>query len=113
MTVSAAQGASGKIALTGKIVDYENKDNYYEITAHGLVYYSAAKLGTRTLTVNTPGRTRVNFSGYKEDGSFTYSMKPAYATTYYIVRAFAAYTDENGRTVYAYSEPIRVSYNSL
>ena len=113
VTVSAAQGASGKIALTGKIVDYENKDNYYEITAHGLVYYSAAKLGTRTLTVNTPGRTRVNFSGYKEDGSFTYSMKPAYATTYYIVRAFAAYTDENGRTVYAYSEPIRVSYNSL
>lgn len=113
VTVSAKQGASEKIALTGKVEDYENIDHYYDITAHGLVYYSAAKLGTRNLTVNTPGRTRVNFSGYKEDGSFTYSMKPAYASTCYVVRAFAAYTDEDGRTIYAYSSPLLVSYNSV
>ena len=40
-------------------------------------------------------------------------MTPAYATTKYTVRAFLAYTDENGRTVYVYSDPIIVSYNTL
>lgn len=113
VTLSAAAGDNGKIALTGTFVDYENKDSYYEVTAHGLVYYSSAKLGTRSLTVNTPGRTRVNFKSYQSDGSFTYNMTPAYATTQYTVRAFLAYTDANGRTMYAYSAPQMVSYNRL
>ena len=114
VTVSAVRAGSGnKIKLTGTFVDYENADQYYEVTAHGLVYYSTSKLGTRVLTVNTPGRTRVNFSSYKTDGSFSYTMTPAYATTKYTVRAFLAYTDENGRTVYVYSDPIIVSYNTL
>ncbi len=113
VTVSAAQGADGKIALTGTFVDYENVDKYYNVTAHGLVYYSAAKLGTRTLTVNTPGRTRVNFSKYADDGSFTYSMKPAYSNTRYVVRAFLEYPNDAGRTAYIYSNPITVSYDTL
>ena len=99
--------------MTGTFVDYENINNYYEVTAHGLVYYSTTKLGTKTLTVNTPGRTRVNFSSYKTDGSFSYTMTPAFASTRYTVRAFLAYTDDNGRTMYAYSAPIIVSYNNL
>ncbi|MGN0299239.1 MAG: sugar-binding domain-containing protein [Lachnospiraceae bacterium] len=113
VTVSAQAAANGKIALTGKFEDYENSGKYFTVTAHGLVYYSSSKLGTRNLTVNTAGRTRVNFSSYKEDGSFTYNMKPAYASTNYTVRAFLEYKDENGRTMYAYSDPIIVSYNSL
>lgn len=115
VTVSAARASNSnkKITLTGTFVDYENTSKYYEVTAHGLVYYSTTKLGTKTLTVNTPGRTRVNFSSYKTDGSFSYTMTPAFASTRYTVRAFLAYTDANGRTMYAYSAPIVVSYNNL
>lgn len=113
VTVSAIAADNGKIALTGQFMDYGNKDDYYTITAHGLVYYSSAKLGTKNLTVNTPGRTRVNFASYKTDGSFTYNMTPAFGSTKYRVRAFLAYTDENGRTIYVYSDPITVSYNGL
>ncbi|MGM9681440.1 MAG: glycoside hydrolase family 2 TIM barrel-domain containing protein [Eubacteriales bacterium] len=114
VSVSAARAASGtKITLTGKFEDYENISKYHTVTAHGLVYYRASKLGTRILTVNTPGRTKVSFSTYKADGSFSYTMTPAYASTKYVVRAYLAYTDDAGRTVYVYSDPIVVSYNTL
>lgn len=113
VTVSAAAASGNKIALTGTFVDYENATKYFNVTGHGLVYYSTSKLGTRTLTVNTPGRTKVNFGSYKADGSFTYNMTPAYASTRYTVRAFLAYTNAAGNTLYAYSDPIVVSYNSL
>lgn len=114
VSVSAAKAASGtKITLTGTFEDYENLSKYYTVTAHGLVYYSTTKLGTKILTVNTAGRTKVSFSSYKDDGSFSYTMTPAFATTRYTVRAFLAYTDANGRTMYAYSAPIVVSYNGL
>lgn len=111
---SAAPTQEGRLALTGQFVDYENVGNYYDVTAHGLVYLATSKLGTRNLTVNTPGRTRVNFSSYKDDGSFTYNMKPAYTSTKYTVRAFLAYVDpDTGRTVYVYSAPVIVSYQLL
>ena len=114
LTISAAKDPDEtKIVLTGTFTDYENISNYYEITTHGLVYYSTTKLGSRILTVNTPGRTKVNFSTYKEDGSFAYTMKPTSASVRYTVRAFLAYTGEDGRTTYVYSDPIVVSYNSL
>lgn len=112
VTLSVA-ASDGKIVFTGKFEDYANVDQYYDVTAHGFVYYSSSKLGTRTLTVNTPGRTKVSISKYQSNGSFSYSMKPAYATTKYTMRAFLAYTDENGKTVYVYSVPQSVSYNSL
>lgn len=114
VSLSVARAAtSGKIRLTGLFEDYENISKYYEVTAHGLVYISSSKLGTRNLTVNTAGRTRVNFSSYNSDGSFSYTMKPAFASTRYTVRAFLAYKDEYGRTIYVYSNPITVSYNAL
>lgn len=112
VTLSVAAN-NGKIILTGKYEDYENLSKYYTVTAHGIVYYSSSKLGTRTLTVNTPGRTRVNFSKYQEDGSFVYNMKPTSANTKYTIRAFLAYEDKDGRTVYVYSAPKSVSYNGL
>lgn len=114
VTLSAARAGTGiKIKLTGQFEDYENISNYYEVTKHGLVYYSSAKLGTRNLTVDTPGRTRVNFGSYAEDGSFSYSFTPAYANTKYTVRAYLEYTDENGLTRHVYSDPMIVSYNTL
>lgn len=113
VTLSASANA-GKLVLTGCFADYENLEKYYDVTAHGLVYISSAKLGTHNLTVNTAGRTRVNFSGYKADGSFTYQFKPAYGSTRYTVRAFLSYVDPaTGRTVYVYSAPMVVSYDGL
>ena len=113
VSVSVAAAENGKVALTGQFEDFANQDNYYEVTGHGLVYYSTSKLGTRTLTVNTPGRTRVNFSKYTDTGSFTYKMTPAYSNTRYTVRAFLVYTDAQGRTMYAYSNAVTFSYDSL
>lgn len=113
VSVSVSAAENGKVALTGQFEDFENQDNYYEVTGHGLVYYSTSKLGTRTLTVNTPGRTRVNFSKYTDTGSFTYKMTPAYSNTRYTARAFLVYTDAQGRTMYAYSNAVTFSYDSL
>lgn len=113
VTLSAKATDDGKIALTGKFEDYGNIEKYYEVTGHGFVYYSSTKLGSRNLTVNTPGRTKVNMKTYKEDGSYTYNMKPAYSSTKYTVRAYMTYKDAEGKTIYVYSEPKRVSYNGL
>lgn len=113
VTFSAAASSDGKIILTGQFEDFENSGDYYEVTGHGFVYYSSSKLGTKNLTVNTAGRTRVNVKSYKEDGSYSYSFTPAYASTYYTVRAFLVYEDANGITKYAYSNAVRVSYNNL
>ena len=114
VTLSAARADSGiKIKLTGKFEDFDNIEKYYPVTKHGLVYYSFAKLGIKTLTVDTPGRTRVNFGSYAEDGSFSYTFTPAYANTKYTVRAYLQYTDENGLTRHVYSDPMIVSYNTL
>ena len=78
----------GKIRMEGKFEDYKNQEHYYPVTMHGLVYQTKARMGTDSLSVNTPGRTRVTFNGYKEDGSFAYSIKPLYPSTVYVVRAF-------------------------
>ena len=103
----------GKIRMEGKFEDYGKQDHYYPVTMHGLVYQTKARMGTDSLSVNTPGRTRVTFNGYKEDGSFAYSIKPLYPSTVYVVRAFVAYTNPMGRTIYEYSDTQYVSYNQL
>lgn len=113
VTLQATTTSDGRIALTAQFVDYENLDQYYEVTGHGFVYYLESRLGSRNLTVNTPGRSRVNFSKYEADGSYTYNLKPRSASTKYKVCAFLAYKDENGKTVYVYSDTKTVSYNLL
>ena len=106
--------SAGKITITGKVADYANLDDYYEITAHGLLYIQASRIGTRTLTVNTSGRTRVNCSTYNADGSFSYTFKPSSKTTVYAFRAFITYKNpETGATVTVYSPMIRTSYNGI
>ena len=106
VTVSADRISDNRIALTGCFADYESASN---VTGHGLIYLRTDRLGSRTLTVNTAGRTRVSFSGYKSDGSFQYTMYAANSSTEYTVRAFLAYTNDDGRTAYVYSDPITVS----
>lgn len=110
VTVSADRISDNRIALTGCFEDYESASN---VTGHGLIYLRTDRLGSRTLTVNTAGRTRVSFSGYKSDGSFRYTMYVANSSTEYTVRAFLAYTNDDGRTAYVYSDPITVSANDL
>ena len=106
--------SAGKITITGKVADYVNLKDYCEITAHGLLYIQASRIGTRTLTVNTSGRTRVNCSTYNADGSFSYTFKPSSKSTVYAFRAFITYKNpETGATVTVYSPMIRTSYNGI
>ena len=105
---------SGRIVITGQIDDFANLDEYYEITGRGLLYIQTSRIGTRTLTVNTSGRTRVNFSTVSEEGTFTYNLKPSSKSTSYAFRAFVIYKNTvTGKTVTVYSDVIRSSYNGI
>ena len=100
--------------MKGTVNDYENLEDYYPITAHGLVYIQSSKIGTRTLTINTSGRTRVNCSSYTADGSFSYSFKPSNTSTAYTVRAFVSYVDPaTNKTVTVYSAVVKGSYKTF
>ena len=112
-TVSAAKGTSSrKITITGQLSDYANLSDY-NITGHGLIYITATKLGSKTLTINTSGRTKVSFSSYKADGSFSYTFTGSAVSTKYVCRTWVSYVDGSGNTVYVYSDPITVSYSTL
>ena len=114
VSLSLSKNSTGKIVITGKVEDYENLEDYCEITAHGLLYIQNSRIGTRVLTLNTSGRTKVNCSKYAEDGSFTYSMKPSNKNTTFAFRAFVTYTDpETGKPVTEYSDMIRTAYNKI
>lgn len=112
VTLGVSQN-NGKIRLTGSVVDYENSDDYYEVTSHGFVYVTKSLLGAKTLTVNTTGRTKVSINGIGSTGSYSYSMTPKTASTIYAVRAFVTYKNSAGKTVYVYSNPIYTSYNGI
>lgn len=103
-----------RIVITGTVDDYANLNEYYEITAHGFLYINTSRIGSRVLTVNTSGRTRVNFSSYTSDGSFTYNLKPTSTSTSYTIRAFITYKNTvTGQSVTVYSDTVRGSYNTL
>ncbi len=113
VSLSLQQGDNGKIKMTGCFQDYANADNYYTEVEHGFVYMTKTRLGTRSLSVLSPGRTKVTVRGINEDGTYSYSMTPSNKNVVYVIRAFIAYTDENGKTVYVYSSPISKSYNKI
>lgn len=113
-TITAtAVTASSKIKFTGTFVDYENIDKYYEVTEHGIIYITKARLGSKSFTINTSGRTKVSFTSYTSDGSFSYTIKPKNANTYYVARAYLKYVDDDGVTRYVYSDQVVVKYNGL
>ena len=105
---------NGKIVITGKFDNYDKSSEYYDVTEHGILFIQSSRIGTRVMTLNTSGRTKVSFSGYKEDGSFVYNLLPSSATTSYTVRAFLTYIDPiTGKSVTVYSNHFRGSYNSI
>ena len=112
--VSITASANGnKIKLTGQIEDFENINDYYTITDRGLVFTTKLKLGARSLTLNTPGRTRVYFNSVTTTGAFNYSFAPTKTDTLYIARAYATYTNAEGRSVTVYSLPLAVAFEDL
>ena len=112
--VSITASANGnKIKLTVQIEDFENINDYYTITDRGLVFTTKLKLGARSLTLNTPGRTRVYFNSVTTTGAFNYSFAPTKVDTLYIARAYATYTNAEGRSVTVYSLPLAVAYEDL
>ena len=114
VSLSLSKTSAGKIVVTGRVDNYTELDERYQITAHGLVYIQASRIGTRVLTVNTSGRTKVSFTGYGADGSYSYTFKPSSKSTVYAYRAFITYRDtETGATVTVYSGTMRSSYNSI
>ncbi|MCD8381768.1 MAG: hypothetical protein LUC30_02445 [Clostridiales bacterium] len=112
VTLCASQNGE-KIRLTGTITDYENISDYYTVTGHGFVYITKAKLGAKSLSINTSGRTKVTINGIGDTGAYSYSMTPKTSSTVYVIRAWVSYTNSSGKTVYVYSDPIYVSYNNL
>ena len=114
VTLKLDKTSAGKIVITGQVADYANLEDYYEITAHGLLYIQSSRIGTRTLTTNTSGRTKVSFSAYGEDGSYSYTFKPSSKSTTYTFRAYITYRNtETGKTVTVYSNILRTSYNNI
>lgn len=112
--VSITTSANGsKIKLTGQIEDFDNISDYYPITDRGLVFTTKLKLGARSLTLNTPGRTRVYFNSVTTTGAFNYSFAPTRVDTLYIARAYATYTNAEGRSVTVYSLPLAVAFEDL
>ena len=106
--------SAGKIVITGQVDDYENLENYYEITAHGLLYMKSSSLGSRLLTLNTSGRTNVTFGAYNDDGTYSYTFKPTSKTTAYAFRAYITYTDPTtGKSVTVYSTMTTKTYNNI
>ena len=115
VSLSVTTNSDGKIIIKGAVDDFENLDDYCQITSHGVLYIRTSRVGNRLVTVDTNGRTRVNFSAYKPgEGSFTYKMTPVDENANYAIRAFLIYIDQNtGRPVAVYSDMIRGCYNTL
>ncbi|MCD8383326.1 MAG: DUF4982 domain-containing protein [Clostridiales bacterium] len=112
VTLSVEQGTDGKIRLTATVTGADS-DDYYEVTGHGFVYITKAKLGAKALTVNTSSRTKVSVSGFSSGSTYIYSMAPKDASTTYAVRAWITYKNSSGKTVYVYSNTVYTSYNAL
>lgn len=113
VSVFAEPVGDGRIRIIGQYDDYKNISDYRKVTSHGVLYLSSEKLGIRTLSLSTAGRTRVFFAGYNPDGTFSYTMTPANTGTMFTMRAYLTYVDNEGNSVTVYSEPCIASYDSL
>ena len=106
-----------KIQMVATMTGYNDTENYYEITGHGFVYITKTKLGYKTLTVSTTGRTKVTVNGetLSSDGmyKYAYSLTPASSSKVYVMRAWITYEDGDGNTQYVYSDAVSTSYSAL
>ncbi len=112
VTLTTSQN-NGKIRMTGTITGYGDTDNYYEVTGEGFVYITKAKLGAKSLSVNTSGRTKVTITSATSAAIYSYSMTPVSGSTVYAMRAWITYKNSSGKTVYVYSNTVYTSYNAL
>ena len=72
--------------------------NMKYVTEYGFVYGEQADM-----TLETSGRTRIAYSELNADGSYSLDITELTGCT---IRAYAVYTDENGKDQVVYSEPI-------
>lgn len=79
----------------------------YEISSYGFVYIRTSRLGGSELTALTTGRVKVILST-----STSYTIVGTRSDTTYTVRAYISYTDNDGNTVYVYSDAIEVSHDT-
>ena len=104
---------NGRLVLTGIYDDYTNKTSYQSVLTHGIVLIPTASEGSAELSVNTNGRTKIEFNGFKTDGTVRYTFTPAGANVSYTVRAFVSYADPvTGEQVFAYSDILTGDYTT-
>ena len=72
--------------------------NMKYVTEYGFVYGEQADM-----TLETSGRTQIAYSELNADGSYSLDITELTGCT---IRAYAVYTDENGKDQVVYSEPI-------
>lgn len=113
VSISVEKASDHKMKITGTFKDYENSDQYYEVTGKGLVYISSTRLGSKTLTVHTSGRTKVTCKTFSDEGTFSYTMKPTNASAKYTIKAYLSYIDGDGVLRYAYSSQVVTTLNQL
>ena len=102
----------GYMVLTGIYDDYANLDNYLPSLRFGIVLVPTGSLSGE-LSLNTAGRTKIEFSEFKNDGTFRYFFKPAGDEVSYSARAFVSYPDPaTGEEVILYSDILEGSYTA-
>ena len=88
------------------------------ITSCGVVWILKARLGSKTLTIDTPGRSIVHSSpGTNSDTvngiEKSYNLRYNTTKSKYAIRAYVTYKDLSGSTVTTYSNQVEASYDSL
>lgn len=107
-----------KITFTSSIENYEyaavKNGKIGDITARGIIYADTKTLGSDELVIGANGSKAFAVpTRCITDKTFSWNIVPAGSCRQYTVRSWVQYKDSNGKTVYAFSEPLTVSYNSL
>ena len=109
------EAASSGVTLTGIFKDYVNKHKYSDIVGSGILYMNSARLGTRTLTLATNGKTNLMFNTYRgESNTFPATRDDITGSTSYTFRAYMyCKNPDTGLTETVYSSIIRTNRNAL
>lgn len=113
--ISLSRGTPKKIKTTSTLSGISNS----LITKFGLLHIPKKRLGNRTLTISTPGKTQHSFlitdldtvNGIERTFSINISSTTEYTT--YVFRSYVTYKNLSGSTVTKYSDQVEASYNSL
>lgn len=113
------------VRMIGKYEDFKHKYRYFDFTPYsassteivGVIFIRTANLGSRSLTINTSGRTFVSFKSILDDGTFAWNTDVGgkyivNADTKYTFRAVTWYVTETGKKTYIYSKHWTGTFNS-